>query len=407
MKKSLLTVFAFLFSGILTSCTFLPSSGPSGYKIKAMSGKESGSPSYQLVKVDETVIKAIATQAPEKSAYQAAAGRKSDKLFGTRGLEGFGSAGTQAIVLGDVISVAIYETDSALFGPSLASGQLAVSPMTALPPQIVDQTGEISVPFIGRVKVLGRNPRTVEEEIREGLRMKTADPQVIVTVTERQGGDLVSVAGDVKAPARVPVSLAGTKVVDAIAAAGGSLSAPYDTMVTVTRNNKVRSDSLQDIYDEPNKNIRLQPGDTVILRKRPLSFVAFGATGRPGSYPITAEDLQLNTAIAASGGPADLQANPATIFVYREEPKSLLQSLGKTNLSGSGSTTPVVYQLDLHDPKGFFYANQFTVRDSDVIYYAASGSAGVLKFMGLVNTFIAPAVSGVGIAGSAATLGAF
>ena len=371
-----------------------------------MAGKESGPPSYQLLKVDDGVIQAIASHGPRKSAYQAAAGRKSDSLFGMRGLEGFGSAGTSSIVLGDVISVALYETDSALFGPSLASGQLAVSPMTALPPQIVDHTGEISVPFIGRVRVLGRNPRTVEEEIREGLRMKTADPQVIVSVTERQGGDLVSVAGDVKSPARVPVSLAGTKVVDAIAAAGGSLSAPYDTMVTVTRSKQVRSDSLQSVYDDPRKNILLQPGDTVVLRKRPLSFVAFGATGRPGSYPITVEDLQLNQAIAASGGPMDLQANPATIFVYREEPKTLLRDLGKTNLSGPGDTTPVVYQLNLHDPRGFFHANRFTVRDQDVIYFAPAGSAGVLKFMSLVNTFIAPAVSGVGVAGSASILAA-
>ncbi len=395
-----------LVSFLLCSCTFLPSSGPSGHKIKTMAGRESGKPSYQLLKVDDRVLEAISQHSPRNSSYLAAAGRKSDYLFGARGLEGFGSSGKQGIVLGDVISVAIYETDSALFGPSLASGQLAVSPMTALPSQIVDQTGEISVPFVGRVKVLGRNPGEVEKELRERLRMKTSDPQVIVTVTERQGGDLLSVVGDVKAPARVPVSMAGTRVVDAIAAAGGSLSAPYDTMVTVTRNKHLRSDPLQEIYDDPDKNIPLQPGDTVVLRKRPLSFVAFGATGRPGSYPIPAEDLQLNAAIAASGGPADLQANPSTIFVYREEPKSLLISLNKTNLSGEGPTTSVVYQVDLHDPNGFFHASRFTVRDRDLIYYAPAGSAGVLKFMGLVNTFIAPAVSGVGVAGSASILAA-
>lgn len=404
MKHITLSALAWIFVWSHSGCTFLPSSGPSGHKIKAMAGRESGAPSYQLLKVDDQVLEALSRHSPRNSSYLAAAGRKSDDLFGARGLEGFGNAGTQSIVLGDVISVAIYETDSALFGPSLASGQLAVSPMTALPPQIVDQTGEISVPFVGRVKVLGRNPGAVENELREGLRMKTADPQVIVTVTERQGGDLVSVAGDVKAPTRVPVSLAGTRVVDAIASAGGSLSAPYDTMVTVTRNNQVRSDSLQEIYDKPGKNITLQPGDTIILRKRPLSFVAFGATGRPGSYPIPVEDLQLNDAIAASGGPADLQANPATIFVYRDEPKSLLNALDKTNLEGSGPTTPVVYQVNLHDPKGFFYASRFTVRDRDLIYYAPAGSAGVLKFMGLVNTFIAPAVSGVGVASSASIL---
>ena len=89
-----------------------------------------------------------------------------------------------------------------------------------------------------------------------------------------------------------------------------------------------------------------------------------------------------------------MQANPATIFVYRQEPVAVLRALGKTNLAGDGSTTPVIYQLDLQDPKGFFYANNFAVRDRDLIYYAPAGSNKVMKFMGLVNTFLAPAISG-------------
>jgi polysaccharide export outer membrane protein len=303
-----------------------------------------------------------------------------------------------------VVSVAIYETDSALFGPSLASGQLAVSPVTALPPQTVDRSGEISVPFVGRIGVLGRGLKEVESSIREGLRMKTADPQVIVTIAERKGGDLVSIAGDVKSPTRLPVSLAGTRLIDAIASAGGSLSQPYDTMVSVARGDAARSDTLQEVYDSPAKNISLQPGDTVVLRRRALSFLSFGSTGRVGTFPITVEDLNLSSAIAASGGPDDFEANPGTIFVYRQEPVPLLRSLGKEPQDQGAATSPVVYQLDLHDPRGFFLANNFTVRDRDLVYYAAAGSSGVMKFMKLVSTLVAPAVTGVGVAGSASIL---
>jgi polysaccharide export outer membrane protein len=361
------------------------------------------STAYHLLPINDQVLGEIKTHST-KAPYLAAQGRKSDQLFGLRGLENLNAPAANAITLGDVVNVAIYETDSSLFRSSLAAGTIAVSPVTALPPQTVDQSGDISVPFIGRVRALGRLPADVESSIKEGLRMKTADPQVVVTVAERKGGNLVSVAGDVKAPAQIPVSLAGTKLVDAIAASGGSLSAPYDTMVSLTREGSTRSDTLQDIYNYPPKNIQLQPGDTIVLRKRALTFLSFGATGRVGSYPITVEDLSLSDAVAASGGPADLQANPATIFVYRQEPVSLLRSLGKEPLGGDGTTAPVVYQLDLHDPRGFFIANNFTVRDRDLIYYAAAGSAGVLKFMGLVNTFIAPAVSGAGVAASASIL---
>lgn len=387
-----------LCAAALSGCTFLPSSGPSSYKIRQGAGRESGMPSYQLLKVDDQVLSAL-----RGSGYQAAGGRESDSLFGPRGLQQFNTPVNQGIAIGDVISVAIYERDSALFGPSFASGTVAMTPMTALPPQTVDHTGEISVPFIGRVKAVGRTPADVESAIREGLQAKTPDPQVVVTLGERKGGDLLSVAGDVKEPGQIPVPLGGIRLVDAIAAAGGSVSDPYNTMVSVTRGGTTRSDPLQEVYSSPSKNVPLRPGDTVVLRDRPLTFLAFGETGRVGSFPIQIEDLSLTAAVAASGGPDDMSANPASIFVYREEPASFLASLGRTNLP-DGSVVPVIYQLDLTDPGGFFNANRFTVRDRDVIYYSAVGSTGVRKFMGLVNTLLAPAIGGAGAASSATIL---
>ena len=388
----------------LAGCTFLPGSGPSGHRIKSAAGQAEGIPSYQLVPIDGQVLGTI-DRHRSKAGHLSASGRPSDRLFGSRGLEAFDRPAPQSIAIGDVVSVAIYETDGALFGPSLASGTLAASPITALPPQPVDQTGAISVPFVGRVQALGRLPSQVEADIREGLRMKTADPQIVVTVGERKGGNLVSVTGDVRQSGQVPVALAGTRLIDAIAASGGSVSEPYDVMVSVTRASQTRSDPLQEVYDSPAKNIALRPGDTVVLRKRSLNFLAFGSTGRVGNFPLTSEDLSLSSAVAASGGPDDLEANPSTIFVYRQEPHSVLRSLGRTNLVDEGTTVPVVYQLDLTDPKGFFYANNFTVRDRDIIYYAPAGSAGVIKFMRVVNTLLAPAMSGVGVAGSAKVLG--
>ena len=385
------------------SCMFLPSAGPSGTKILNQAGKETGTPSYQLIPVNDQVIRSIATHSP-KAPYLAASGRRSDNLFGQRGIERFGSVNPQAIAIGDVINVAIYETDSSLFGPSIAAGALAVSPMTPLPPQTVDQTGEISVPFVGRVRALGRRTGDIENDIKESLKMKTSDPQVVVTMADRKGGNLVSIAGDVRNPSLVPVSLVGTKLIDAIAAAGGSVSAPYDTMVSVTRNNTTRSDTLQEVYNKPSKNIALKPGDTIVLRKRALTFLTFGSTGRVGSNPITVEDLSLSDAVAASGGPSDMQANPATIFVYRQEPVAVLKALGKTNLASNGVTAPVIYQLNLQDPKGFFYANNFTVRDRDLIYYAPASSNKIMKFMSLVNTFLAPAISGASAVSSAKIL---
>lgn len=363
---------------------------------------KAGKMDYSLLPINGETLEAI-RRTSGKAEYLAAGGRKSDKMFGPRGLQVLEAPLSHSIALGDVVSVAIYETDSALFGPSLATGQLAVSPVTALPPQVIDQTGEISVPFIGRVRALGRLPGEVEMDVRRELQMKTADPQVVVTVLERRGGDLVSVTGDVRQPSQIPVSLAGTRLLDAIARVGGTPEAPHDIMVSVSRGKITRSDPLQEVYDNPSKNILLQAGDTVVLRKRALSFMAFGSTGRVGSYPLPMEDLSLTTAVAASGGPSDLQADPSAIYVYREEATEALRLLGRTPQT-EASTTPVIYQLNLHSPEGFFFANNFTVRDRDLIYYGASGSTGVRKFMGLINTLLAPALGGAGAAASVSIL---
>ena len=386
--------------GLLSSgCTFLPSAGPSGYMIRNKAGKLD----YDLLPINGETLFAISRNS-NKADYLSAGGRKSDRLFGATGLQALGTPTKSSIALGDTVAVAIYETDNALFRPSLAAGAIAVSPMTAIPPQVVDQTGEISVPFVGRVRVLGRLPGEVEGDIKKGLQLKTADPQVVVTVAGRKGGDLVSVTGDVRQPGQITVTMAGTRLLDALAQTGGTPSAPHDAVVTVTRGSAVRSDPLQEVYDTPAKNIFLQPGDTVVVRKRSLSFKAFGSTGRVASYPLPYEDMSLADAVATSGGPADLQANPATIFVYREESPRVLEALGKTPRV-AGSSVPVIYQLDLRDPEGFFFADNFTVRDRDAIYYAPSGSAGVMKFMSLINTFLSPAIGGAGAASSVRILG--
>ena len=385
-------------SGIIISsisgCTFLPSSGPSGFRINFDSGRQSGGMSYQVLKINDDVLSVLKDTSP-KPACLAIAGRPMDASFRERGMERFGSPIIQKIAPGDLIHISVIETDSRLFVPSLQTGQGGASPITPLPPQRLDESGQITVPYVGRVQAQNRLPNEIEAEIREKLNSQSAGIQVVVTVSERAGGNMVTVSGDVRAPMMVPISPAGTRVLDVISAAGGNPGDPFDYMVTLTRAGKNISEPLRTIFDNPTKNIYLQAGDTIVLRKRPLNFLAFGATGKVSNFPINVEDLNLVEAIANSGGPIDQQANPSTIFVYRQESPEVLQKLNKKCVENANITTPVIYRLELNDPKGFFYATNFMVRDRDVIYYANSGSVGVLKFMALLNTLVGPAVSGI------------
>ena len=377
-------------------CTFLPSSGPSDYRIRKEAGRVSaGGGSYQLLPVNGATIDALRRYAPNPS-YIAAGGRDVMNLFRSRGIEALGQGSAQAIQPGDVVHVAIFEAGGGLFQPMSVDGRGGGTPVTSLPAQPIDQRGEITVPYAGRVRALGRLPSDLEKEITELLTGKTVDPQVIVTVMKREGGDLVSVGGDVKQSRQVPVTLAGTRLIDAITAAGGPTARPHEVMVTVTRDGVTRSDTLQSIFDSPGKNILLQPTDTILLRNVSISYMVFGAGGAVGSVPIEVEDLTLAQAMARTGGANDMRANPAAVFIYREESRKVLEAVGQGDQLPPGSgTVPVIYQLQLQDPEGFFYASNFSVRDQDIVYYANATSVGVGKFMGLLNTLLSP-VSAVG-----------
>jgi len=386
----------------LSACTFLPSAGPSDYRIRKEAGRIAhGGASYQLLPVDGATIEALQRFAPRPS-YASAGGRDVMKLFRQRGIEALGQGSAQAIQPGDVVHVAIFEAGGGLFQPMAADGRGGGTPVTSLPAQPIDQQGEITVPYAGRVRALGRLPSDLEQEITSLLTGKTVDPQVIVTVMQREGGDLVSVGGDVKASRQVPVTLAGTRLIDAITAAGGPTARPHEVMVTVTRHGTTRSDTLQSIFDSPGKNILLQPADTVLLRNVSLSYMVFGAGGTVGSVPIDVEDLTLAQAMAKTGGANDMRANPAAVFIYREESRKVLESVGKSaQLSPGSGPVPVIYHLQLQDPEGFFYANNFNVRDQDIVYYANATSVGVGKFMSLLNTLLSPVSS---VAGGASTV---
>lgn len=384
-------LFLLAFALSFCSCTFLPSSGPSAFRIKQ--GSNYLTPiGYQVVALDESATTILLKNSP-KPAYQAADGRPTDDFFAARGLEKLPQAAFRGVLAGDLLGIWVYETGGGLFNSLPAQAGGTGAPLTALPQQRVDSSGLVTVPYVGRIQVIGKFPWQLEDEIAEKLKQKTVDPQVIVAVANSAGGDIVSVGGDVKAPALVPVSLSGTRLIDAVTAAGGSLARPHQTMVTVTRNGHSRSDSLQDIFDRVSKNIPLQPKDTVLLRSRPLNFLVFGAGGQVASVPIDVEDLTLAEAVARTGGPNDNKANPAAVFVFRREPRAVLEKLGRTNIP-NGDFIPVIYQLNMLRPEGFFVARNFNVRDKDILYYSSASSVGVLKFMSLLNAFFAPARSG-------------
>ena len=55
----------------------------------------------------------------------------------------------------------------------------------------------------------------------------------------------------------------------------------------------------------------------------------------------------------------------------------------------SGPIIPVIYNLNLRDPAGFFLAANFEVRNKDVIFTANAASVEVTKFLNFLRTIMA------------------
>lgn len=396
----------------LTSCTFLPSSGPSMHRVRGQANRPQFNGEYTLIQVTPKVLEVLTPggQLAEipKSSNLTPQSPSIRRLFRQGAPELLGGKPSDCIVQGDVVKVTIFDSGGSLFAtPIMPNGMTQTGAIPhELPPQIVDNSGEIMVPYAGRIMVRGRSAGQVQDEIQNKLKGKTVDPQVVVTVAERKGGDCVTVLGDVKTPSRVQISLAGTRLLDAIAQAGGSSGKEYDTVVSVNRGGTTRTALLSEIFDTPSKNIFLQFGDSIIVRVRGQNFMSFGANGRVAEVPIDDDHLTMAKALAKVGGPEDSMANPSAILLYRMEPRDQVERMGGKP-AGNGGVSPVIYRLDLTKADGFFLARNFTMRDHDIIYTAPAGSVGVNKFMRLLGSLFTPVSQAGGAAATAvATSGA-
>jgi len=389
-------------------CTFLPSSGPSLSRVKSSAHAVKDDGSYVLIPLRRNAIEVLNRGGAESFQGTGDLTPKSEvmqNLFRQGAPSLLGGKPTESVVQGDVVNVSIYDSGGSLFAtPILANGLSQTGAIQHdLPPQLVDGSGEIMVPYAGRILVRGRSLAEIQEDIQDKLKGKTVDPQVVVTISNRIGGNTVSILGDVKTPAQVPVSLAGTRLLDALAAAGGSTGHEYETIVSVNRGGVIRAALLSEIFEKPSKNIFLHFGDTIIVRVRAENFLSFGANGNLAEVPFDDDHLTLAKALAKVGGANDNQANPSAILVYRLEPVQKVIEMGYKPVDSSATTCPVIYRLDLTQADGFFVARNFSMRDHDIIYTTSAGSVGLRKFLSLIGSIFAPVSQAGGATAGAAS----
>ena len=244
------------------------------------------------------------------------------------------------------------------------------------------------MPYAGAVRAAGRTPPEVQQSIVDAIKNRAIEPQAVVSLVD-QRTSLISVLGDVNSPSRFPANAAGEHLLDAITRAGGPKSQGYDSWVMVERGGRRATTPFGALVYEPRNNIWAHPGDTIYLYREPQTFLAFGAAGTSGTASLTAGQqgqlpfdawrLSLAEAIGKAGGLNDQAADPAAIFLYRGEPREVAERLGIDCSRFPGPIIPVIYNVNLRNPEGYFLATKFQMRNKDVIYMANATSVEIAK----------------------------
>jgi len=304
--------------------------------------------------------------------------------------------------IGDVLSVTIFEAGpGGLFTPpeSTRGGGEGAAAWTELPPQTVDRNGEILIPYGGKVRVAGRSLAAIEQDIADKIKNRAIQPEVLVNIRE-QRASLVSVLGQVNRATTIPLPEGGLRILQAISLAGG-LSVPgYDAAVTLQRKGRSQTVAFDKIVYSANNNIFLEPGDVVYVAREPRSFIALGALGSgtdesQGRIEFESETISLMDAIGKARGLLDSRAKPADAFVFRLERRDLLEKLGYP-VEQYGPLVPTIYKMDFSDPSSYFLADNFRVRNKDILYVANAPSADMTKFLTYVGLITTPVSQGIG-----------
>jgi len=365
---------------LLAACSSLPTSGPSTRNVVAL-GQQPATvevPEVELIDVNGAVAQSL---------YQAQVNQSFAQL-------GDGTSSIGAINIGDVLDITIWEAPPAvLFGGALSSTGSGNAQQTKLPEQMVSSAGTISVPFIGDVSVLGKTPVQVQNIIKGRLKKMANQPQVMVRMVQNNAANVSVIrAGN---SVRMPLTAAGERVLDAVAAVGGSTANVQDTNVQLTRGNVVRTIALEDLVAHPRQNILLRRGDVVTMITNPSTFTSMGAVGHTQQIGFSVKGLSLAEAVGRMGGLQDYRADARGVFVFRYAPLSELppekQSKWAEKGYGDRAEIPVVYRLNLADANSMFWMQRFPVKDKDVVYVSNAPMAEVRKFLSFV---FSPVVSG-------------
>ncbi|MCV2365059.1 polysaccharide export protein EpsE [Paucibacter sp. DJ1R-11] len=194
----------------------------------------------------------------------------------------------------------------------------------------VAESGMISFPLLGNIRIGGLSATQAEKLIADGLKNGNfvKNPQVTVVVLQVKGNQ-ASVLGQVNRPGRYPIETADMRLTDLLANAGGIAVTGAEVLVlSGTRNGQpYRAEiDLPGIFEPGGReqDVLIQNGDVVWVERAPMVYI-YGEVQRPG--PMRLERGMTVMQSLATGGGITQRGTEKGIRVHRKGPDGKVQVL--------------------------------------------------------------------------------
>ncbi|WP_321336117.1 polysaccharide biosynthesis/export family protein [uncultured Cohaesibacter sp.] len=351
---------ALIVSASLAGCSVTPREGPLSAEIEEQSTQND----YLVIDVNSTIVDGLARFNPVglHSKFKSTSFRQPLSTVGT----------------GDILAITVFEADNGgLFTGS--SGNRAEFPQV-----VVDNKGEISLPYSGTIKVKGKTPLQIQDLVVERLQGKAIQPQAMVNVV-RNENNVVTLSGDVTKPGLYPLSSKGVRLLDVVAQAGGTKFPARETYITLMRGARQGVQLLENVIDQPNENIYVARGDRIYLSHDPQRYTVLGAVQKPSVYTFDSSTISVLEAIAAAGGLNDNRADATGVFVFRYEDPKVLDSLNISYSHQVRGKVPTIYRINMQHAESYFYAQSFHLQDKDSVFVSNARAVEIGKILQLMN----------------------
>ncbi|MGA7811931.1 polysaccharide biosynthesis/export family protein [Caballeronia sp.] len=255
---------------------------------------------------------------------------------------------------GDVLNITVWDH------PELAAAQFSApqsAPRAADPVAgfVVDEQGNLTFPYAGRVHVAGLRADEAQAALAKSLTKSFVEPQVTLRVASYRAAQIY-VDGEIHSPGPQSINDIPMSLYEAISRAGGFSPAADQSRMVLVRGGTSHAINLAQMLDRGQNpsDIVLKSGDVLRIPARDESGVfVMGEVNKPTTaMPMKNGRLTLADALAQAGSVSTTSSDPGHVYVVRD----------------TLADVPKVFHLDARSPVSMILANQFDLQPRDVVY---------------------------------------